>query len=55
MYVCVWFLELFSMKTPRSVQMPGFHKAINKVYSWVCSCSKRKKNELILFDTKFSL
>lgn len=49
-YVCILLLELSTMKATGSVQMPSFHKTINEVYPWVCSCSKRKKNGLILFD-----
>lgn len=49
-YVCILLLELSTIKTTGSVQMPSFHKTINEVYPWVCSCSKRKKNGLIFFD-----
>lgn len=50
MYMCVLLLKLFTVKAIRNVQVPSFHKTINKVCPWVCFCSKRKKNDLIHFD-----
>lgn len=37
MCVCILLLELFTIKTTRCIQMPSFHKAVNKLYTPECA------------------
>lgn len=46
-------LELYIIKTTRSIQVPSFHKTIDRLCPWVWSCSQRKKSDSILLNKNF--